>query len=80
MHHLNTGHQIDFDSSKQIAQVKDHFVHTIRKVFETRKMGKLHQRNDILNILTVWKTVLKRHDEDASFSWVERGPPNSDVN
>lgn len=46
MLYSNTGHKIDLNSSKQIDQIENHRVRTLRETIEIEKMGKINKRVD----------------------------------
>ncbi|MBV2145233.1 MAG: GIY-YIG nuclease family protein, partial [Wolbachia endosymbiont of Pissodes strobi] len=67
-HHLNTGHKINLDSCKQIANA-DHFrTRIIREAIEIEKSGSLNRRDDAANLPTTWKTLIKPKKEDNTHS------------
>lgn len=61
MHHLNTGHKIGFESTRQIAKIENQKICFIRETIELEKNWKLNKRDDSLSLPAVWKAVLKKH-------------------
>nr|XP_023023996.1 uncharacterized protein LOC111512130 [Leptinotarsa decemlineata] len=62
-HHLQTGHKINFESTKQIAQVQNPRIRQIREAIEIEKQGLINKRDDSLNIPRIWKTIIKNNHQ-----------------
>lgn len=60
-HERETGHKIDLNSCKQIANIDHYKTRIIREAIEIEKQGSLNKKDDALNLPSAWKSVINNY-------------------
>ena len=66
IHQHETNHKIDFDNTKQIANVDHYKTRLIREAIEIEKDGFLNKRDDALKLPAAWKSIFEIHRDKSN--------------
>ena len=77
IHQHETNHKIDFDNTKQIANIDHYKTRLIREAIEIEKYGFLNKRDDALKLSTAWKSIFEIHRDKTNATCQTRLNKNS---